>query len=118
MELFKKFTFDAAHFLPRVPMRHKCREIHGHTYLLTVYVEGIPDAQLGWIIDFADLKQAVEPIVKELDHKFLNNIPGLENPTCEHIAVWLWNRIKPLVPQLSKIELYETPTSGVVYRGV
>lgn len=118
MELFKKFTFDAAHFLPNVPEGHKCREIHGHTYLLTVYVEGIPDAQLGWIIDFADLKQAVEPIVKELDHKFLNNIPGLENPTCEHIAVWLWNRIKPLVPQLSKIELYETPTSGVVYRGV
>ncbi|HMO32872.1 MAG TPA: 6-carboxytetrahydropterin synthase QueD [Lacibacter sp.] len=117
MQLFKKFTFDAAHFLPQVPEGHKCREIHGHTYLLTVFVEGDPDPLLGWVLDFADLKQAVEPVIKEVDHKFLNQLPGLENPTCELIAVWLWNRIKPLVPQLSKIELYETPTSGVVYAG-
>lgn len=117
MQIFKQFTFDSAHFLPNVPEGHKCREIHGHTYRLTVFVEGDPDPQLGWVIDFAELKAAIEPIVKSVDHKFLNKIEGLENPTCELIAVWLWDRIKPLVPKLKKIELNETPTSGVVYEG-
>lgn len=117
MLIFKQFTFDSAHFLPNVPEGHKCREIHGHTYRLTVFIEGDPDPKLGWVIDFAELKGAIEPIVKMVDHKFLNNIEGLENPTCELIAVWLWDRIKPKVPGLKKIELNETPTSGVVYEG-
>ena len=117
MQLFKKFTFDAAHFLPNVPEGHKCREIHGHTYQLTVFLEGTPDANLGWVLDFADLKRAIEPVIQQVDHKFLNQVPGLENPTCEYIAIWLWNQLKPALPLLSKIELYETPTSGVVYEG-
>ena len=117
MQLFKKFTFDAAHFLPNVPEGHKCREIHGHTYQLTVVLEGTPDANLGWVLDFADLKRAIEPVIQQVDHKFLNQVPGLENPTCEYIAIWLWNQLKPVLPLLSKIELYETPTSGVVYDG-
>lgn len=117
MEIFKKFTFDSAHFLPNVPDGHKCKEIHGHTYQLTVYMEGEPDAQLGWVMDFAELKQAIEPVIKQVDHKFLNQIAGFENPTCENIAIWLWNQIKPNVPLLSRIELFETPTSGVVYKG-
>lgn len=117
MEIFKQFTFDSAHFLPNVPPEHKCREMHGHTYRLVTFIEGPLDKHLGWVMDFADLKQVVDPIVKQLDHHLLNNIDGLENPTCEMIAVWLWNRIKPAVPQLSRIELHETPTSGVVYSG-
>lgn len=117
MELFKDFIFDAAHWLPNVPEDHKCRRIHGHTYRLRVVVSGTLDVTLGWVMDFADLKAVVEPLVKSLDHYLLNEIEGLENPTCERIAIWLWDRIKPKVPQLIRIVLNETPTSGVIYEG-
>jgi 6-pyruvoyltetrahydropterin/6-carboxytetrahydropterin synthase len=117
MIIFKQFTFDAAHFLPNVPETHKCREIHGHTYKLIVFIEGPVDAHTGWVIDFANLKADVNSILDKVDHKFLNKIEGLENPTCELMAVWLWNQIKPLISELKKIELYETPTSGVIYEG-
>lgn len=117
MQIFKQFSFDSAHFLPNVPEGHKCKEIHGHTYRLTVYVSGELDEKLGWVMDFAILKNAIEPLIKSIDHTLLNNIEGLENPTCERIAVWIWDRIKPKVPQLSKIELHETLTSGVIYEG-
>lgn len=117
MQIFKQFTFDSAHFLPHVPDGHKCKEIHGHTYRLTVYVEGALEKKLEWVMDFAEMKNVIDPVVKSIDHKLLNNISGLENPTCEIIAVWLWNKIKPEVPLLTKIELHETPTSGAVYEG-
>lgn len=117
MEIFKKFTFDSAHFLPRVPDGHKCKEMHGHTYHLTVFMEGEPNKEFGWIIDFADIKKVIKPIIDSIDHKVLNNIDGLENPTCEEIAIWLWNKIKPELPLLSKIQLNETPTTGVIYEG-
>lgn len=114
--IFKELTFDAAHFLPNVPEGHKCRNIHGHTYRLKVYIKGQIDEHTGWVADFAELKKSVKSVVEEVDHKFLNNIDGLDNPTCELLARWLWQKIKPLVPGLSKIELHETPTSGVEYR--
>lgn len=117
MLIFKEFTFDSAHFLPNVPVGHKCREMHGHTYRLRVWIEDKQDPQLGWVMDFADLKKLVKPVVAQLDHKCMNNVPGLENPTCEMIAVWIWNQLKPLLPKLAKIELHETPTSGVIYEG-
>ncbi len=117
MEIFKSFTFDSAHFLPNVPLGHKCKEMHGHTYRLVVYLEGEPDPHIGWVMDFAVVKMVVDPIVKTIDHKVLNNIEGLNNPTCELIAVWIWNHIKPELPLLTRIELHETPTSGVVYKG-
>ena len=117
MEIFKQFTFDSAHFLPNVPLEHKCRQVHGHTYRLLVYLEGDLDPHIGWVMDFSDVKRVIDPIVKSIDHKMLNDIEGLENPTCERIAVWLWNKIKPDLPMQSKIELHETPTSGVVYKG-
>ncbi len=117
MLIFKQFTFDAAHFLPNVHDGHKCKTMHGHTYRLVVYVEGKPDENLGWVMDFSDLKSVVAPIVAVLDHKVINDIKGLENPTCEHIAIWIWDKVKEKLPNLSKVELYETPTSGAVYEG-
>lgn len=91
--------------------------MHGHTYTLTVFLEGEVDQHTGWLVDFTDLKEAVDPLVKSLDHRLLNEIPGLENPTSERLAEWFWVRIKPLMPLLSKIEISETPTSGVIYTG-
>lgn len=117
MQIFKEFTFDSAHFLPNVPVDHKCKNMHGHTYRLKVYIEGELDKNLGWVIDFTDLKKHINPIINQLDHHTLNDISGLENPTCELIAVWLWDRIKPNIPMLCKIELNETPTSGAIYEG-
>ena len=117
MIIFKNFHFDSAHFLPNVPDEHKCKEIHGHTYRMTLYFEGELDEQFGWVIDFAEIKKVVNPVIKSIDHKLLNDIEGLENPTCEVIAIWLWNKIKPKIPLLIRIELFETLTSGVVYEG-
>ncbi len=118
MKIFKKFTFDSAHFLPNVPDGHKCKNIHGHTYQLTVFFEGERVPHLNWVIDFAEIKSVVQPVVNDLDHKLINEIEGLENPTCEAIAIWIWDKVKMKIPQLSKVELYETPTSGVVYEGI
>jgi 6-pyruvoyltetrahydropterin/6-carboxytetrahydropterin synthase len=115
--IYKQLTFDAAHFLPHVPETHKCKNIHGHTYHLTIYVDGELDKNLGWIIDYSDLKEIIQPVIDKVDHHFLNEIPGLENPTCEIISIWLWNQIKPILPQLKRIELKETPTSGAIYEG-
>lgn len=91
--------------------------MHGHTYMLSVYVEGEPDPESGWIIDYGELKMQIKPIVDQLDHQVLNTIMGLENPTSEVLSIWLWNQIKPLIPGLKRIELKETPSSGVIYEG-
>lgn len=117
MIIYKQFSFDAAHFLPNVPEGHKCREIHGHTYHLTVFAEGLITTPEGWVLDFGDLKKMMKPILGKLDHHLLNDIPGLENPTAELLSVWIWNSLKPVLPGLVKIELKETPTSGVIYEG-
>jgi 6-pyruvoyltetrahydropterin/6-carboxytetrahydropterin synthase len=117
MELYKEFTFDSAHFLPNVPEGHQCARMHGHTYYVKIILDGPLDSHLGWVVDFADVKKAWEPLKKILDHHLLNEIPGLENPTAEHIAVWIWDKLKPSLPLLSAIELKETPTTGIIYRG-
>ena len=117
MEIFKEFTFEAAHVLPNVPPEHKCRRLHGHSFRVRVYVEGELDGELGWVADFADVQAAFEPIRLELDHYYLNDIEGLENPTSEVIARWIWARLKPRLPGLSRILLFETCTAGCEYRG-
>ena len=117
MTVFKQFTFDSAHFLPKVHEGHKCRQIHGHTYQLTVFIEGPVDEHTGWVMDFGVIKHHVNDILEKVDHKLLNNVAGLENPTCELVAIWLWDHIKPKIHSLKRIELHETPTSGVIYEG-
>jgi len=118
MELFKEFTFEAAHLLPNVPADHKCARLHGHSYRIVVHVEGPVDSESGMVIDFADIKAAVKPIVDEhLDHYYLNDVPGLQNPTSENLARWLWRKLRPSLPLLSAIEVRETCTSGCLYRG-
>jgi 6-pyruvoyltetrahydropterin/6-carboxytetrahydropterin synthase len=117
MEIFKDFNFDAAHRLPNVPEGHKCARLHGHTFHLRIYLSGTPDPQTGWIMDFGDVKKVFQPILDRLDHHYLNEIPGLENPTCELLSMWIWNELKPILPALSKVELKETCTAGSVYCG-
>lgn len=117
MLIYKQFTFDSAHQLPNVPEGHKCKNLHGHTYHLTVYIEGELDEKLGWVMDFSEVKEAMRPVLKKVDHNYLNDIPGLENPTSEVLVVWIWKQIKPALPMLKRLELKETPTSGAIYEG-
>ncbi len=117
MEIWKEFTFDAAHVLPNVPEGHKCRRLHGHTYRVRIYVSGEPDDRVGWVMDFGDIKAAFEPILDRLDHYYLNDIEGLENPTAEVLARWIWQRLEPRLLMLSRIEIHETCTTGCSYAG-
>lgn len=117
MEIFKEFTFEAAHRLPAVPDGHKCGRLHGHSFRVEVFVSGPVGDRSGWVIDFAEIKEKFDPIQKQLDHYYLNEIEGLENPTSEILARWIWKRLKPALPALSRLVLRETCTSGCVYEG-
>jgi 6-pyruvoyltetrahydropterin/6-carboxytetrahydropterin synthase len=117
LKIFKEFTFEAAHRLPNVPPGHKCFRLHGHSFALRISVEGEVGAASGWVIDFSDISNAFEPILKQLDHYYLNEIEGLENPTSENVARWIWERLQPGLPQLSEVEIRETCTSGCSYQG-
>ncbi|WP_417534307.1 6-carboxytetrahydropterin synthase QueD [Marinobacterium stanieri] len=117
MQIYKDFTFEAAHVLPSVPEGHKCGRLHGHSFMVRIYVEGDVSKKTGWVIDFADIKSAFKPLYEQLDHYYLNEIPGLENPTSENLAKWIWERLKPALHELCMIEIKETCTSGCLYRG-
>lgn len=117
VELVKDFRFEAAHFLPHVAEGHKCRRVHGHSFKGEVAVRGPLDPLLGWVIDFADLKKVVDPIVHRLDHYMLNDIAGLENPTAEVLAIWIWNQLEPQLPGLWRVTIEETCTSRCQYYG-
>lgn len=117
MDIFKRFHIEAAHRLPNVPEGHKCARLHGHSFLVEIHVSGEPGPHTGWIMDFTDIKRAFQPIHDQLDHHYLNEVPGLENPTSENLARWIWDQLVPALPQLSRVVVHETCTSGCVYRG-
>ncbi|MDY7231530.1 6-carboxytetrahydropterin synthase QueD [Hyalangium rubrum] len=117
MEIFKTFTFEAAHRLPFTPEGHKCRRLHGHSFTVEIHIRGEVDPKAGWIRDFADLKAAFQPLYEILDHHFLNEVPGLENPTSENLSRWIWQRLKPNLAELCRVVVRETCTSGCVYAG-
>ncbi len=115
--LTKSFTFEAAHLLPNVPEGHKCRRLHGHSYTVRLELTGPIDPAVGWLIDFADLAAAFEPLRQRLDHYYLNEVAGLENPTSEVLAKWIWDRLVGQLPMLSAVIVEETCQNRVVYRG-
>lgn len=117
VEIYKEFSFEAAHKLPNVPDGHKCGRLHGHSYKVKLHLKGEVDEKAGWFIDFSDIKTVFKPTLDQLDHYYLNDIPGLENPTAEVLSMWLWNKIKKDLPQLCAVEIMETCTSGVLYKG-
>lgn len=116
-EIFVELAIEAAHRLPNVPEGHKCARLHGHSFRVRVRVAGEPDPALGWVMDFADLRAACEPVRAALDHHYLNEVEGLENPTSEVLARWIWERLAPGLPGLAAIDVQETCTSGCTYRG-
>ena len=117
MEIFKEFTFDAAHRLTKVPDGHKCSNIHGHTFIIRIYVKGKTTKETDWVIDFADIKKTFKPYLDILDHKVINEIEGLENPTSENLAKWVYRKMRGHIPNISKVLVQETPTCGCIYEG-
>lgn len=117
MEIFYEFKFEAAHRLPNVPSDHKCSRLHGHSYHVQVHVKGPVEDQSGWVVDFGNIKDACKPVIDRLDHYYLNEIDGLENPTSERLAAWIWHELASSLPMMSAVQVRETCTSGCVYRG-
>ena len=113
----KKFLFDAAQTLPSAPKGHKCRQMHGHSFRVEITVKGEVDRQTGWLYDHAVIGKAMKPILAQLDHSYLNEIPGLENPTIENMCIWFWEQLAPHLPGLHQIILHETPTAFCTYQG-
>jgi 6-pyruvoyltetrahydropterin/6-carboxytetrahydropterin synthase len=117
MKVTQSFTFEAAHFLPKVSAGHRCRNMHGHSYRIDLQLEGPVDPETGFVIDFFAIEAAFNPVLGSLDHHILNEVAGLENPTAENIAVWIWNRCKPNLPQIAKVTVYETALCSAEYDG-
>lgn len=118
MRIFRAYNVDASHHLPRLPAEHRCAHSHGHRFRIEVHVSGPADAAMGWVVDFAAIDGAVAPLLSALDHNCLNTVSGLENPTSEVLAMWLWERLAPELPGLCQVVVQESPDSGCVYEGV
>ena len=117
MKITQAFSFESAHFLPNVAPTHRCRAMHGHSYRVELTLEGPVDPVTGFVVDFFDIEAAFGPLLKRLDHHCLNEIDGLENPTAENIAIWIWDRTKKALPQLVKVIVFETRDSYAEYEG-
>lgn len=117
MELYKRFQIEAAHRLPNVPEGHKCARLHGHSFRIRIALVGAVAEPSGWVMDFAAVAAAFDPLFVRLDHRYLNEIEGLENPTSENLARWIWDRLQPQLAGLSAVEVAETCNSGCIYRG-
>lgn len=117
MEIFNIYHIEAARRLPNLPDSHPCSRVHGHSFRIEIHVSGQVDPDTGWVIDFAELNAAFAPIKEQIDHRYLNDIAGLENPTSERLAQWIWQKLKPALPGLSKVVVQETQQSGCIYSG-
>lgn len=117
MDIFNIFSLESARRLPNLPAEHPCSRVHGHSFKVEVHVSGPLDLKLGWVLDFADVEKAWAPVKAALDHRYLNEVPGLDNPTSEILAMWIWDKLKPALPRLSKIVIQETAASGCAYTG-
>ncbi len=116
-DIVRTYRVDAAHRLPRLPPDHKCSRMHGHGYLVEVRVRGRVGEDTGWVMDFADVDRAAEPVVRALDHRCLNDVEGLPNPTAELLAKWIWDRLAPSLPGLREVSVAETPHARAIYGG-
>jgi 6-pyruvoyltetrahydropterin/6-carboxytetrahydropterin synthase len=117
VHVWRRFRFEAAHRLPKVPEGHQCGRMHGHGFEVILHAnQDLAGGDMG--VDFDHLQSIWSPVQDELDHACLNDIPGLENPTSEMLARWIWERLHPALPSLSCVTVYETATAGCHYDGL
>lgn len=117
MDISKTFHIESAHRLPNVPEGHKCARLHGHSFRIDIHARGPLDPRLGWVVDYAEIGRAFAPVFERLDHRYLNEVPGLENPTSEQLACWIWRELQPALPLLSRVVVHETCTTTCSYEG-
>ena len=117
MNVFKTFTIEAARSLPNLPDGHPCKNIHGHSFKITITVTGNVDNKTGFVMDFGDIDETFNPLLSKLDFSYLNDIEGLENPSSENVCQWIWERLAPSLPGLSQIDIKETDSTGCIYKG-
>jgi 6-pyruvoyltetrahydropterin/6-carboxytetrahydropterin synthase len=117
MIVYKKFTIESARSLPNLPESHPCKKVHGHSFKIIICLKGAPDKTTGFVLDFNDIDKAFNPIKKKIDHVYLNDIEGLENPSSENLCIWIWKRLKIKLPELFTIEIKETSSTGCIYKG-
>ena len=117
MIVYKKFNIESARSIPNLPKTHPCHHIHGHSFKIIISVQGDVNEQNGFVVDFQDIDDAFDPLKKELDHSYLNDIKGLQNPTSENICIWIWNKIQASLPNIYRIEIRETDSTGCIYKG-
>lgn len=115
LELKQHFQIESARFLPQLPVGHPCRQMHGHSFKIILTLVGEQDPRLGWVIDYNEIAQLMKPLLSELDHRVLNEVPGLENPTSENICLWIYSRLQKTLPMLSRVSVSETPSSECSY---
>ena len=112
-----QYRIESARRLSHLPPSHPCSRVHGHSFIITLTLFGPWNEELAWMYDYHDLEQKIRPILNTLDHRYLNDVPGLEKPTSEALCVYLFNKIKALVPELQKVTIAETPTTECSYSG-
>ena len=117
MIVYKKFNIESARSIPNLPKTHPCHHIHGHSFKIIISVKGPVNKQNGFVVDFQDIDDAFSSFKKELDHSYLNDIEGLQNPTSENICIWIWDKIQSSLPNIYKIEIKETDSTGCIYKG-
>ena len=117
VRLIKEYRFEAAHLLPKVPVGHKCARLHGHSFKVELAIRGTVNRETGWFIDYGEVDAVWAPLNELLDHHYLNEVPGLENPTSENLARWLWDHLRPALPSLEKIIVHETCDARCEYEG-
>jgi 6-pyruvoyltetrahydropterin/6-carboxytetrahydropterin synthase len=117
VRLYKEYRFEAAHVLPRVPPGHKCARLHGHSFKVEIVIRGPVNPDTGWFIDYGDVDAAWARVHDRLDHRYLNDVEGLENPTSEILARWLWERLRPDLPALERVVVHETCDARCEYEG-
>ena len=117
VRLTRELRFEAAHRLPRVPAGHKCARLHGHSFKIELAIEGAVNPETGWLIDYDQIDEAWKPLGAVLDHNYLNDVPGLDNPTSENLAFWLWQKLKGPLPELTRVTVHETCDARCDYEG-
>lgn len=115
--IIKDFRFEAAQTLPKLPSSHKCTQMHGHSFKIEIAIDGEVNPDIGWVYDHAEISRAMKPLLDVLDHSYLNEIEGLENPTIENMAGWFWQKLAPQLPGLAEIIIHETPSARCIFRG-
>ncbi|OYZ11011.1 MAG: 6-carboxytetrahydropterin synthase QueD [Bdellovibrio sp. 28-41-41] len=115
VEIKKSFAIESARFLPNLPASHPCAHTHGHSFKITLRLRGPINAKIGWLVDYNDIAKTAAPLIKKIDHKLLNDVPGLKNPTTENITVWLFEKLKPVMPELVQVIIQETSDTECSY---